>query len=108
MEGSIKDIVECVARVARNYGLINMTEIIKPYKKEKEGHLQRLPVKHVNQYNVHIEEQLITPRQKTNAIIHHGALDEVPLDPGCGVKRAFSPTNPFIKKMMENAETRND
>lgn len=75
---------------------------IKPYKKEKEGKLQRLPVKHVNGYHVHNEDQdFITLNPKTKVIIHHGTFDEIPLEM---VKKARMVTNPFIKAMRENAE----
>lgn len=77
-----------------------MTEL-KPYKKEKEGKLQRLPVKHVNQYNIHNEEELITIKPKTHVIIHGSRLEEVPLKM---VKKATMDTNPFIAKMRENAK----
>lgn len=83
------------------WGAIRMTKL---YKKEKEGHLQRLPVNHVDQYHVHNEEQdlINQPQPKTHVIIHGSSLEQVPLEM---VKKARMVTNPFISKMREYAET---
>lgn len=76
-----------------------MTEL-KPYHKDKEGKLQRLPVEH-KPIQVHNEEELLTPKPKTRVIIHHGKLDQVPLQM---VKSAQMGTNPFIALMRRAAK----
>lgn len=79
-------------------------EIIKPYKKEKEGKLQRLPVTYLNSYHIDTKEQhLIDIKPKTKVYVRGSEPHVESLDPNCGVKRARMVTNPFIAKMRENA-----
>lgn len=43
-------------------------------------------------------------KPRTNVIVHHSALEEVPLDTRCGVKTARMVENPFIRAMREKWE----
>lgn len=103
-----------------------MTEL-KPYRKDKEGKLQRLPVEHIqydndsaqnlavwgratektNEHMLHLETHHDTMLRGTFVYTHGSEIKREKLDPTCGVKRARMVTNPFLAAMRKKYEEEN-